>query len=92
MVVRYTDIHHWFNDNVVFHNHWSPVNGPCAKNRTLGLINNWNKEKRSFEPQVTEGTETFLAFWCSGPDQWMSFRPDEWMDEQLVQMLPVMGD
>ncbi len=51
----------------------------------------WNKEKRAFEPQVTEGTESVLAYWCSAPGRRVTFQPDEWMDEELVQMLPVIG-
>jgi hypothetical protein len=52
----------------------------------------WDVERRVFLPDVPERSRGFLSFWCATPDARLQFAVDEWLDEERIRMLPMIGD
>lgn len=52
----------------------------------------WDVARRVFIPDVPDRSRGFLSFWCATPDERVPFGVDEWLDEDRVRALPLVGD
>ncbi len=52
----------------------------------------WNEEVGAFKPSVSDAAAAYVAFWCSQPNDRVSFSSDQWMDEAAIRSLPLQSE